>query len=511
MGLPLRVLLAEDSEDDAELLVFELERGGYEPIYQRVDTPSAMSEALNRESWDVIICDYSMPAFNAPAALSLMQAKHLDLPFIIVSGTIGEEIAVAAMKAGAHDYLIKDKLARLVPAIERELREASERQQRRQAQQALRESEERFRYLIENASDVITILDAEGTIQYESPAVERVLGYDPHSLIGQKLFTYLEPESISAAQHALTQAVQNPGAAIVTELFFRHQDGSRRIFESISNYLTTSANTTSVMVASRDITERAQAEATEKALAKEKELSELRASFFSMMSHELRNPLMVIRGAVQLLEQFNQQLTEEKKREYFQRMRVAIKRMQHLLDDVLTISRAEAGKFMFNPVLLDLPSFCRDLVEEFELTLSDRHQLIFHSCASSLSAWIDPEILRHILSNLLSNAIKYSPQGGVIELTLRCECEKIIFQIVDHGIGIKPEDQQRLFQPFYRAGNVSRIPGTGLGLAIVNKFVELHGGTIEMMSEVGKGTSFAIALPLMDKSLIPDYSQGDED
>lgn len=140
MSIPLRVLLIEDSEDDAILLLRELRRGGYQLTFERVDTPATMLSALGRKKWDLIVCDYSMPQFSAPAALKLLQESGLDLPFIIVSATIGEDIAVAAMKAGAHDYIIKGNLVRLVPAIERELREAEVRLARRQAEEQIKTS-----------------------------------------------------------------------------------------------------------------------------------------------------------------------------------------------------------------------------------------------------------------------------------------------------------------------------------------------------------------------------------
>lgn len=139
MSIPLRLLLVEDSEDDAMLLLRELRRGGYVPTFERVATATAMLNALSRE-WELIICDYCMPEFNAPVALKLLQETGLDLPFIIVSATIGEDVAVAAMKAGAHDYIIKDNLTRLVPAIERELREAKVRLARKQAEEQIKAS-----------------------------------------------------------------------------------------------------------------------------------------------------------------------------------------------------------------------------------------------------------------------------------------------------------------------------------------------------------------------------------
>ena len=139
MPVPLRVLIAEDSEDDARLLLRELQRAGYQPTYERVDNPAAMAAALDRHAWDLVIGDYSMPAFSGPAALALLRARDLDTPFIFVSGTIGEDIAVEAMKAGAQDFLTKGNLRRLIPAIQRELRDTEARRERRLAQTALLE------------------------------------------------------------------------------------------------------------------------------------------------------------------------------------------------------------------------------------------------------------------------------------------------------------------------------------------------------------------------------------
>ncbi len=145
MSEPLRILVVEDSQDDTLLLLRELRRGGYEPTFERVDTPEAMSAALDRQNWDLVVADFSMPRFNALAALELLKKKGLDLPFIIVSGTIGEELAVAAMRNGAQDYIMKGNLARLVPAVQRELREAMDRRQRKQAENQLRQTQEQFR------------------------------------------------------------------------------------------------------------------------------------------------------------------------------------------------------------------------------------------------------------------------------------------------------------------------------------------------------------------------------
>jgi signal transduction histidine kinase len=146
---PLRVLLVEDSEDDADLLKIALKRGGYDVISERVDSPESMQTALQGSDWDIVISDYVMPRFSGMDALKLVQAHNPDMPFIVVSGHIGEELAVAVMKSGAHDYVTKDKLGRLVPAVARELREAESRRARRASEEALRESEGRLKRALE--------------------------------------------------------------------------------------------------------------------------------------------------------------------------------------------------------------------------------------------------------------------------------------------------------------------------------------------------------------------------
>ena len=170
MARDLRVLLVEDSPDDAELLPRELRRGGYTPRWLRVQTREELRTALERETWDLVLADYSLPRFSAPEAFAVVKETGLDLPFIIVSGGIGEDIAVAAMKSGAHDYLMKGNLHRLLPAVVRELREAANRAGQREAKKALLESEHRYRMLWETAPDAVVLMDSQGTIHFANPA-----------------------------------------------------------------------------------------------------------------------------------------------------------------------------------------------------------------------------------------------------------------------------------------------------------------------------------------------------
>ncbi len=184
-------------------------------------------------------------------------------------------------------------------------------------------------------------------------------------------------------------------------------------------------------------------------LEKEKELGELKSRFVAMTSHEFRTPLTTILSSIELLERYSYKWSKEKKLNHLGRIQVAVKQMTGLLNDVLLIGKAEAGKLQFNPLPLDLVKFCRNLVEEIELT-SINHKIAFSTqafCTSSecLTACMDEKLLKHIFSNLLSNAIKYSPQGSTINFSFVCQQEYAVFQIEDRGIGIPIADQDKLF------------------------------------------------------------------
>lgn len=257
----LRLLLVEDNEDDALLLMRVLRRGGYNLKCERVETAAAMQMHLETQQWDLVISDYSLPQFSAPEALKLLQASGLDLPFIIVSGHVGEDAAVAAMKAGAHDYVMKDNLTRLLPAVERELREAALRRRTRLAETARAKSEQRFRALIENATDIIAILDAEGIFHYISPSQERIFGYKTEELLGKPCLDYIYPEDLTLAMATLKQALEQPRISqppIECRLFRR--DGNLCFLEAVATNLLDDPAVKGVVVNCHDITERKQAE-----------------------------------------------------------------------------------------------------------------------------------------------------------------------------------------------------------------------------------------------------------
>lgn len=259
---PLRILLLEDSQDDAFLLEIELQRAGYAPKCHRIESAEGLSDALDRQEWDVIIADYVMPRFNGLAALALVKERGLDIPFIIVSGHITEDTAVAAMKAGAHDYVMKDKLARLGSAVERELREAEVRRARNQSERQLWE-EHAFRQAIENSiPSGIAVVDLEGKQTYVNPAFCEMVGWGESNLMGEKSpFAYWPPDETETITSALARVVQGDVPKSGLELRFCRRDGERfDVLVLLTPLRDTFGNVSGWLSSITDITQRKRAE-----------------------------------------------------------------------------------------------------------------------------------------------------------------------------------------------------------------------------------------------------------
>jgi PAS domain S-box-containing protein len=253
MAIPLKLLLIEDDENDALLIVHQLRRGGYEPSWKMVRTAAALEAAL-REEWDVITCDWVMPQLRAPEALSLLRRRGVEVPILIVSGEVGEEVAVTAMKGGAHDFVSKHKLDRLCPAIERELREAEVRRDHRRALEALRESEDRYRDLVEHSQGLLCTHDLEGVILSVNAAPARALGYSPEELVGLNLRDVLAPE-VRDALPAYLASVREEGCAegLMT---VQTKKGKRRVWEYSNTLRTQGVVEPIVRGIAHDVTER---------------------------------------------------------------------------------------------------------------------------------------------------------------------------------------------------------------------------------------------------------------
>lgn len=248
-----------------------------------------------------------------------------------------------------------------------------------------------------------------------------------------------------------------------------------------------------------DTTERKLAEEeTLKILQRERELSEAKSRFIAMTSHDLRTPLTTIQSSVDLLRHRCEKLSSERQQVHLDRICSGVEQMTRMVQDVLILSEAEAGKLQFAPTQVDLVQLCHSLIADLQVADSNEHSLVFTPSGEcdAQRLRLDEKLVRYILSNLLTNAMKYSPKGSTVQFDLTCHPDQVVFRVQDQGIGIPPEHIPRLFESFYRASNVGAIQGTGLGLAIVKQCVDLHGGKIGVDSVVGEGTTFTVMLPL---------------
>ncbi len=241
-------------------------------------------------------------------------------------------------------------------------------------------------------------------------------------------------------------------------------------------------------------------------LVKEQELNELKTRFINTASHEFRTPLGIISSSAGLLEDYDHKLDITKKRKHFRQIQGSVKHMTTLLEDILLINQTDAGKLECKKSPVDLITFCQDLVEELGISKDAEHRLVMtFTCLNpkidlddGFPVYIDAKLVRQILTNLLSNGIKYSFPDSQVQFEIQIESHTVTFCIKDRGIGISETDQAGLFEAFHRGSNVSNIQGTGLGLSIVKRCVDLHGGTIRMISEVDVGSTFTVTLPIND-------------
>jgi two-component system, sensor histidine kinase and response regulator len=244
-----------------------------------------------------------------------------------------------------------------------------------------------------------------------------------------------------------------------------------------------------------DVQQQAEIEQWQQALTEEHELRLLKSRMVAMFSHDFRNPLATILSSNGILRDHSNRLDPQRRLAFFNRIEASVHRLTQMVEDMLTVAQIESGNLAFKPEPLNMTEFLQQIVEEFRLIYGDTHILDFKSQLSD-SVLADPRLLRQIAANLISNAVKYSPRGKEVAISLERNQQSIDLIVQDHGIGIPEADQQSLFQTFQRASNVGSVAGTGLGLAIVQQAVALHGGMVELVSQVNVGTTVTVRLPL---------------
>ena len=501
MNKLLRVLLVEDVEDDALLILRALRSGGFQPEHKRVETPEAMKSALADGSWDIIISDHSMPKFSGAAALALLRQTGLDVPFIVVSGTIGEETAVAMMKAGAHDYLMKGHLARLAPAVERELQEAEQHRQRRRAEESLRESEERFRQLAEHSSEGFWFATVKPEqIAYVSPAMERIWGQPAEKLCGQ-------PRAWVAAIHqedrpriikAFEAWIAGETDRFDQEYRVVRPDGSVRwVQDSGTAVRDGRGHIVRLGGIARDITERKQLEAQFFRAQRLESIGALAGG----IAHDLNNALAPVLMGVELLKEG---LGKEDRISMLDTMQASAQRGAEMVKQILTFARGVSGKpAVLEPkhLVTEIAKMCRDTfppaiqvknkvaqnVHRVEGNATQFHQVLLNLCVNARDAMPEGGTLGIEAANIvLDKAIAPGRSAAV-------SGPHLLLSVSDTGHGMSPEVLCRIFEPFYTTKGPDQ--GTGLGLSTVQGIVKAHNGFIEVSSEMGKGTTFKVYLP----------------
>lgn len=543
MNSLLRVLFVEDSEDDVLLLVRELRKGGYNPTCDRVETATALLAALDQQTWDVVISDYVLPDFSAPEALQILQASRLDLPFIVVSRVVGEDAAVGMMKAGAHDYLLKGQLKRLVPAVERELREAEIRREKRQAEAALHhtldqleklveqrttelvrvnqelqaEIEERTRAeqallqlaaIVQSSDDAIISMGLDGRVLSWNPGAEKLYGYSTAEAKGQPLARLIQPNSQVAWQdleeNLLVKTVDH------RQTIHKRKDGEMiDVFMSVSPIKDTAGRVTRLSLIAADISGR-------------RMIERIKDELISVVSHELRTPIASLQASIELLLTGKLGDLSAQGQRMLEIAAKNIDRLVQLTNNFLDLEGLASGRI----TLYKQPCNVLDLMTQAGI---DTQEIVaragVHLALRPISAQlaVDPKRIIQVLINLIGNAIKFSQPGDRIWITSELQHTEnrsipvippyVLIRIQDEGEGIPTHSLETIFDHFQQvnASDSRRQGGAGLGLAICRRIIRQHQGHLWVESVIGQGSTFYLALPLepaaLEKIELKDLTQ----
>ena len=621
MSTKIAVLIVEDNDSDYALITRELEKSGFKLDAAQVDTRDLMIEALRLKKWDIIISDYLIPGFGGEEALKLLNESGHDIPFILISGTVGEEIAVNMMRQGASDYLMKDKLVRLGSVVERELKEAVMRSERKHAIESLREnslimrnaqnlaslgswqwdiktnsifwtdelyniygldpgsfnatfegylqlvhpedrervekyilkalttktsvqfeeriirpdrterhlrswgavilgedgnpvkmhgaclditdskkvletlswSEQRFKSLVANISDVITLLDIQGKILYQSASIKNVLGFDEQELVGKSVWDFVHPEDLEHVADIFKESVRVEGYSVLIEFRFKSKQGRYIQMEAQGNNQLSNPAIKGVVVNSRDITERkmAEEELRTKNVQLEKTNEEIDRFVYST-SHDLRAPLLSVFGLIEMCEDFYPE--NEDLHALYGMMKSSIQRSDAIIKSIIDYSRN--SRLEVAPEALNLREMAEGFIENIKFMEQAKGILFIVEGEAECDFYSDKSRVFTIINNLLTNAVKYQRLENSekrVNFLFDVNEELATIRVKDNGEGIPNEKFDHIFNMFYRLSNQSE--GSGLGLYICKEMVQRLGGTIQVESKVNEGTIFSILLP----------------
>jgi len=508
----LRVLILEDSRRDAELCIQELKKAGIEVDADVVDTEGAFVARLQSQVYDVILSDYRLPTWGGVEAFRLLKDSGRDIPFILITGTLGEEAAVDLIKDGVADYILKDRLVRLPSAVRRALREKMTRDERERAIVALRESEERVgrsearvRRLVESNIIGVSTGDLNGKLIDANDAFLGLLGFTREDLLsGEMRWDALTPPEYRDADQLAVERLRSTGIASPWEKQFLRKDGSRVSVLIGVTTLTAASGELEAVSFVVDISERKQLEAQLRQAQKMAAVGQLAGG----IAHDFNNLLGVIIGWSEV---FEERLGENHPlRPKAEQIKKAGQRAAALTRQLLAFSR----KQVLEPVILDLNTVVADTLKMLQRLIGEDIELIKIPGPELGQVKADQGQIEQVIMNLAVNARDAMPQGG--KLTIRIVNAKmddisirqhpgavpgsyVMVAVSDTGCGMDHETQSHIFEPFFTTKELGK--GTGLGLSTVYGIVKQSGGYISVYSELGRGTTFKIYLPRIEQSV----------
>jgi len=506
----IRLLLVEDNDTDALLVVRQLKKEGFDVEHLQVKTRDEMEKALSEESWDLVISDYSLPGFWGKDALDLFNSKQLDIPFILVSGTVGEDIAVTIMKGGANDYLMKTHLHRLGPAVKRELEETQVKRDKKRIESVLDQTEKRFQRLIEDLRDVVFLSSMDGTRLFiVNPAFEAIYGRPLKELENNPhLWMEVIHDEDKSLIGPMLEDLKKNGVCKGEYRIVRPDSSVRWVYDRRSLVFTEGEPDPLMGGVVMDVTEKKQVEEDLiRAKKAAEESSQLKSALLQNMSHEFRTPMNGILGFSEFL---LEELKDEENRTKAEYILTSGKRLQQTLDSIMLFAQLESG-IPLRPVPVNLCKMIRDLLLKVKTHAEAKGLKVDLILEDDLPITSDATLLQRCLMEVLDNAVKFTDSGAISLWARYADATHglILVDIKDTGIGIPKEKHGLILEEFRQAEEGYNRPyeGSGLGLSIATKSIQLLGGKLTFHSEVGLGSTFTLLVPVSWQGAEPDEKQ----